>query len=236
MLRAMSDLTRPLSDAELDRLDRLLLERIDEHAETEGRDEGVIGVSELDGFLTAIVSGPVTVQPSRWLPVLYGDFPPVWDRAEDAQAFLELLLRHMNEIVFWLLDEPEEFEPLYLESDTPQGPAVVVDEWCEGYLRGVGITFDEWISAPEIADLLDPIRAFTRQTNWLAHRLEDARAVDALRDAIVPNVVAIHAHWLAVRESALAPLVPFRREAPRVGRNDLCPCGSGKKYKKCCGA
>ena len=27
----------------------------------------------------------------------------------------------------------------------------------------------------------------------------------------------------------------FRREAPRVGRNDPCPCGSGKKYKKCCG-
>jgi preprotein translocase subunit SecA len=26
------------------------------------------------------------------------------------------------------------------------------------------------------------------------------------------------------------------REAPKVGRNDLCPCGSGKKYKKCCGA
>lgn len=28
---------------------------------------------------------------------------------------------------------------------------------------------------------------------------------------------------------------PYRREAPKVGRNDLCPCGSGKKYKKCCG-
>ena len=26
------------------------------------------------------------------------------------------------------------------------------------------------------------------------------------------------------------------REIPKVGRNDLCPCGSGKKYKKCCGA
>jgi SEC-C motif-containing protein len=25
-----------------------------------------------------------------------------------------------------------------------------------------------------------------------------------------------------------------RREAPKVGRNDPCPCGSGKKYKKCC--
>jgi preprotein translocase subunit SecA len=27
---------------------------------------------------------------------------------------------------------------------------------------------------------------------------------------------------------------PFVREVPKVGRNDLCPCGSGKKYKKCC--
>jgi uncharacterized protein YecA (UPF0149 family) len=26
-----------------------------------------------------------------------------------------------------------------------------------------------------------------------------------------------------------------RREAPKVGRNDPCPCGSGKKYKNCCG-
>lgn len=28
----------------------------------------------------------------------------------------------------------------------------------------------------------------------------------------------------------------YRRQAPKVGRNDPCPCGSGKKYKKCCGA
>ncbi|MCA9518011.1 MAG: SEC-C domain-containing protein [Myxococcales bacterium] len=27
-----------------------------------------------------------------------------------------------------------------------------------------------------------------------------------------------------------------RRDAPKVGRNDPCPCGSGKKFKKCCGA
>ena len=27
----------------------------------------------------------------------------------------------------------------------------------------------------------------------------------------------------------------YRREEPKVGRNDPCPCGSGKKYKKCCG-
>jgi preprotein translocase subunit SecA len=29
--------------------------------------------------------------------------------------------------------------------------------------------------------------------------------------------------------------LPARRIAPKVGRNDPCPCGSGRKYKKCCG-
>ena len=28
---------------------------------------------------------------------------------------------------------------------------------------------------------------------------------------------------------------PIVREEPKIGRNDLCPCGSGRKYKKCCG-
>ncbi len=31
------------------------------------------------------------------------------------------------------------------------------------------------------------------------------------------------------------PTPPFVREAPKIGRNDPCPCGSGKKFKKCCG-
>src|SRR5437763_16418022 len=30
-------------------------------------------------------------------------------------------------------------------------------------------------------------------------------------------------------------LAPVRREMPKVGRNDPCPCGSGKKFKNCCG-
>ena len=31
-----------------------------------------------------------------------------------------------------------------------------------------------------------------------------------------------------------AALDPVKRDGPKIGRNDLCPCGSGKKYKKCC--
>jgi preprotein translocase subunit SecA len=36
-------------------------------------------------------------------------------------------------------------------------------------------------------------------------------------------------------EPALEKQAPVRNDGPKVGRNDPCPCGSGKKYKKCCG-
>ena len=37
------------------------------------------------------------------------------------------------------------------------------------------------------------------------------------------------------RVAAVPKGVTFQRETPKIGRNDPCPCGSGKKYKKCCG-
>ena len=39
--------------------------------------------------------------------------------------------------------------------------------------------------------------------------------------------------WLYHREARLGP-APFKSTAPKVGRNDPCPCGSGKKFKHCC--
>ncbi len=38
----------------------------------------------------------------------------------------------------------------------------------------------------------------------------------------------------AIKEPPLSPK-PYQKSQPKVGRNDPCPCGSGKKYKKCCG-
>ena len=41
-------------------------------------------------------------------------------------------------------------------------------------------------------------------------------------------------HLMGVEERVMEPGTPFKRETPKVGRNERCPCGSGKKYKKCC--
>jgi len=55
----MKDIFEPLSNDELDWLDRFIIYRFNEDADVEGKDEGVLCVSELDGLLTAVVSGPM---------------------------------------------------------------------------------------------------------------------------------------------------------------------------------
>jgi uncharacterized protein len=224
----------PLTDDELAYLDSVLLNRIDEDSVTEGSDEGILCVSELDGFLTAIVSGPVTVVPSRWLPAVWGDFEPTWDSIEEANTFMNLVMRLMNFNAVVLTEEPERFEPLFLEREWKDKKALVVDEWCEGFLRGVELTGELWAAGgTEIQDMMRPILGFCEASNWAAHDLPDSDATVQDQLAIAPSVRAIHAYWLERRETEQHHR-RVRRSEPRIGRNDPCPCGSGKKYKKCC--
>ena len=230
----MNDLSTPLTDEECNRLDRFLLDRIDEDADTLDKDEGVLDISELDGLFTAIVGGPISTVPSQWLPAVWGDFAPAWESEKDFHEIFALMIRHMNSIAQILMESPGQFEPLYMEREVEGQTYTIVDEWCEGYRRGVELTQEHWNEGGvEMEVLLTPILAFTEMTNWRGHDLDDD-GKDNVRQAITPNVQEIHAYWLARRAEQAPVTQPVRRNEPRVGRNDSCPCGSGKKYKKCC--
>jgi len=230
----MKELFTSLSDGEYERLDQFLLERIDEEADTLGKEEGVLDISELDGLFTAIVSGPVTTAPSQWLPVVWGEFEPVWEDEKEFEEILSLMMRHMNAIAGILMEHPEEFEPIYLGREVGGNSFTIVDEWCEGYWRGVKLMQEYWDKGgEEMTVLLTPILDFTAGTNWRGHEFEHDE-VEKIQQAIAPNVRKIHAYWLARRAEHDTVTRPVRRSEPRVGRNDPCPCGSGKKYKKCC--
>jgi len=230
----MKDLFNILSVSEIERLDRFLLGRIDEDAETEGRDEGVLNVSELDGFFTAIVSGPVMIPPSQWLSTVWGDFEPEWESEKDFETILMLMMRHMNGIAETLIEHPGDFEPIYLEREVEGNAYAIVDEWCEGYLRGVALAKDLWTAGgQDMTTLLTPIYAFTEATGWRGHDFSGSE-IETIQNAIAPNVREIHAFWLARRGEGAPVQQPVHRNGPRVGRNGPCPCGSGKKYKKCC--
>jgi len=220
----------PLSDNELEWLDDFLLDRVSEDAEADS-DEGILGVSELDGFLTALVSGPVFVPPSQWLPVVWGESEPVWEGGEEIEKVLGLIFRHVNGISATLNNAPELFEPLFMERRVDGETFTVVDEWCDGYFRWVGLSVEDWLAGgEEVVELLSPIAAFTGVTNWRGHSIA-ADVTRMLQQLIPEHARRIHAFWLERRMGVQGR--PTRR-SHRVGRNDPCPCGSGRKFKKCC--
>jgi uncharacterized protein len=52
---------------------------------------------------------------------------------------------------------------------------------------------------------------------------------------VAASVPAIYRYFAAELETQkLSSVRTFRRDAPKVGRNEPCPCGSGKKFKQCC--
>lgn len=73
-----------------------------------------------------------------------------------------------------LMKPPETFEPLFLERDMGGKRQVIVDEWCEGYARGVALAESLWQAGGlEMTVLLAPIRAFTHATDWHAYQFAD---------------------------------------------------------------
>jgi uncharacterized protein len=230
----MTDLFTPLDDDELELLDNFLSSRVDDEQYEPGMDEGVYELTGLDGFFTAIVSSPVMIPPSQWLPALWGDFEPEWENLEGFEAIFPLLTRHMNVIAGMLKDMPEEFEPFFQERTVEGRTYTIVDEWCEGYVRGIGLIPELWAEGGEQMDVyLIPIHAFTETGGWHGHEVTEQEAVN-LQQAIPQCVREIHAYWLARREEFEPGKTPVRRSETHVGRNDPCPCGSGKKYKQCC--
>lgn len=231
----MEDLSEALSQQELDWLGGFLSHRIGDDIETITDDMGILSISELDGFLTAVASGPVTIPPSHWLTAVWGAIEPEWKSEAEFKHVFSLMIRHMNNIID-ALSNNEEFEALFSEVKIEDGPYILVDDWCYGYMQGVYLAEDKWgLDDQVISALLEPMKLFS--SHGMLKKLDQLNEseVDKLQNAVEPNAREIYSYWLTRRQD-FTPLASgtYHREEPRTGRNDPCPCGSGKKYKKCC--
>lgn len=102
----------------------------------------------------------------------------------------------------------------------------------------------------EMTGYLDGINDSLKVTNDLESLTAESEvSLDYDPEKLYYNMVAAKAEWLYTLPEWDAHLTEERRhelykqqkssttivKGPKVGRNDPCPCGSGKKYKKCCG-
>lgn len=223
----MIDLNAPLSESELDYLSDFLDRNNCMH------------ISALDGFLTAIVSSPEILQPGEWLAAIVGD----GDNAvkcqsdEEAHNVLEYIIRHLNSTRIILSETPDDFRAILLEAPDPVTgeERIFADEWCWGYITAVEIYSELWRPLMENTKnlmLILPILALAHdEDSEIAEFLASPENELMMLEALPECVNSIYDFWHSKRKRG-----GKKPEGAKVGRNDPCPCGSGKKYKKCHGA
>ena len=209
-----------------------IFEVIDYYLTQYGHDESILDTSELDGFFTALACAPNTIMPSRWMPAIWGgeELAPEWQTKKELEDFTRAVFTLYNHVMHCLNED--DFQALFLERNIDDKTHTMVDEWCHGYLRG----FNLWgpLSATDAALVeqhIQPIKLFATENGFNKLDSMSEAEVVAQQQLIEPAVRRLFQYFLQQRTQASKPVT---REAPKVGRNDPCPCGSGKKYKKCC--
>lgn len=218
------------------------IEELDKLLEPLG--ENTMDVGVLDGFLTAAALAPEMPTDEDLLPFI---FDPEGDpeKVPDNPRILELIDLRRREIAA-ALNADGGLDPIILPFVDEAGNEITDEEgvgaiepWAAGFFMGAA----RWIEEiPE--DDEEAFRHFSRIVRYAtleAQNSDDEAQVAAIYEAAGEKPKTLADALYSVVESVFAlkqilrPNKPQRRESPRIGRNDPCPCGSGKKYKQCCG-
>ncbi len=227
----------PLSDEEVQELEDFLLEDRD----------GAVAMSFdiMDGYLHAVAIGPTTLLPQQWLPPIWGQTAAqgMVPAARDLQQFnrmLELVMRHFNSIIASLEDDPPDIFPIWSAIEFEGREWDDAEGWALGFVQGMDLCRADWQPLLET----EQGQAWYRPIGLLGEE-DFCPEQDELTDTpsqrselslqIPAAVLGMHAHWLPHRQAVHEQTVARALQA-KVGRNEPCPCGSGKKFKKCCGA
>jgi uncharacterized protein len=237
-----------LDEADIDRLDQYLLA----HCAATG---GLPDAEALDGFLCAIVAAPELILPSTWMETVWGPEHAFADE-DTAKEMIEALMRHYNAVVERISDPASEGEPtddllplVALPEVDPDDPDSIPDMddtglligalWAHGFALGRDLRRDAWDA---LADDWEGLDEALQDIDNLMLGLDDEDVAGgglptlAERLDVVQSIPSLlHGLYLDAQQQAAPPAEPFRREGPKLGRNDPCPCGSGRKYKHCHG-
>ena len=194
-------------------------------------------ISSLHGYLTSLAIGPETVMPSKWLPEIWGG-EMEWDSTTEAEQVMGLIISFFNTIIKVFTNNPDSFK-LLLKSQVASGEEIILlENWCTGFMVGVDIAFDSWellFESEEDKELMTPVVLFGtdrgRDTMLKIPESSDMK-FDNWVDLIQKSVRAIHSFWLPYRKDVHQSTT--QAVSQKVGRNEPCPCGSGKKFKNCC--
>jgi uncharacterized protein len=218
-----------LSERELDRLEQYL--------NAPERTESTLPLDMVQGLFAAVASAPSAIPQEKWVAEILGD-SHAFDSEEEEREITGLLARFLEDTARQL-NEGGGFD-FILYGTEDEGDDL--GSWAEGYLLGVELAqprWDELTDEEDLDNILYPFLVLTGDARRLALESgeewmsddEEAKLVADVRENFATHLLDVRHYWF---EKGIPQTV--KRESPKVGRNDPCPCGSGRKYKNCHGA
>ncbi len=229
-----------MKDEDLERLNAVLLSLPVEN-------EGML-LSEFNGLCAGLITGPDMIAPSEWLPLVWGDdVSPVFSSPEEAQSTTAMIMAHYNVVAQSLTPPVIDYAPVF-DVDT-RTDETLWESWAMGFERAMRLRMDAWTRIVESGDE----EAASSVTMMLALYEIASGDSDLPKDSkeeltkkapdLITQMVMTLNDWTKSHPTEAMPLfrgVANAEYAParsnKIGRNEPCPCGSGRKYKKCCGA
>jgi uncharacterized protein len=209
------------------------LQDLDDFLLSDAISDDAMLLSELDGFLAGVVVSPALIKPSEWLPVVWGGEGPVFESEQQAQSVIDLIMGHYNDIIRQL--DRGEYGPVY---DFDPDDNVVWETWIEGFWHAVLLRPEDWLAYYETddEDLQRAVFVLTRLQEITDAAEPEPLEIDEELEELAPDLIpdAVQTLHRARLARAGPTRTPANQNRPKVGRNDPCPCGSGKKFKKCC--
>jgi uncharacterized protein len=193
-------------------------------------------LTELDGFLTGLIVCPEPIPIDEWMTVIWGvevDGVPPFHDPLDVQWFVKAVAARRDEIARDL--SRGKLQPI-LDVDERDGE-VLWEYWIDGFSDAVALRPDAWDAAAADAGWSNPwhrllaLIAIARDESEL-----DSVEVNAFQDRAVAQLTdTVHRLYAArTRVGEAKPIAVDAVAAAKIGRNDPCPCTSGKKHKHCC--
>jgi uncharacterized protein len=213
-----------LKEAELDRLAEFL----------QGC-KGAMNIEEVDGFFAALIAGPEVVAPSEYLPHVFGgDMSNVFDGTDEANDILGLMMRHWN-VIANTLHRGDVYLPVLLENEEGVSKG---NDWSRGFVRGMEMRKAGWaelIADEEHYGGLVAVMALYHEHDEDPELRPGPISPEQREEMLVQMAAGIVRAYRYFRSSLPPGSNAAYGASGKIGRNDPCPCGSGKKYKRCCG-
>jgi uncharacterized protein len=226
----------PLAETDFDRLSDLL--------ELFG-DKRSINLEQIDGFLAAVACGPEIIPQHEYLRAIWGDdivTENTFNSKPELKELVSLVTRH-HAFIAHTLQSGGIVLPLLAQDEDGIARG---NDWAIGFMCGMELRRKDWspllhdeenggsiVPILTLAHELDPDPEMRPYKEPISAELREKLIVHA-----AAGVVQIFRYFEAQR---LRPTLSAKdsdtyfRIAPKVGRNEPCPCGSGKKFKHCCG-